>query len=43
MFWGGLTVGLILGGMIGLLVTAALVAGREKDEECGGGSNPKDL
>lgn len=42
MFWGGLTVGLILGGMIGLLVTAALVAGREKDE-CGGGSNTKDL
>ena len=32
MFWGGLAVGLILGGMIGLLVTAALVAGEEKDE-----------
>jgi len=43
MFWCGLAAGLIIGGMIGLLVTAALVAGEEKEDECGGGSNSKDL
>ena len=31
MFWCGLTVGLILGAMIGLLTTAVLVAGKEED------------